>query len=145
MHRAEDNFALRLTELHDIEPRYAFRNDRAIASRDGKCVGDAGFHNVDLRFGQAGFAILLGDRATWGKGLGTKCTRSPLEYAFKHLNLRRVNPKLLGSIGRARHLYEKQGSLVERRRRRSHAGDGEYLDVVEMAPLRYDYRDGAAA
>lgn len=112
----------------------------AIAGRDDRCAGHVGLYKIDHRVGQAEFAILLGERGAWGRGVGTKCTRFAVEYAFRQLNLRRVYLDVLATNPRAQHVYEKLGFVVEGRRRQAQFKNGQYVDVVEMAVLRDEYR-----
>lgn len=103
------------------------------------CVGHAGLYEIDYRIRAAEFAIMLGDQATWGKGLGTACTRFAVEYGFRQLNLNRVHLSVLASNDRAVRLYERIGFQREGLLRQAQYKDGEYLDVIVMGLLRSEY------
>jgi len=111
---------------------------------DDTCVGHVGGYKIDHRVGQAEFAVILGEQATWGRGLGTKCTDLAVEHAFRELNLRRVYLDVLATRPRAQHVYEKLGFLVEGRRRQARFEFGQYVDVIELPLMRDDYRCGSA-
>lgn len=115
-----------------------------VTTREDACVGHVGLYKIDHRVGQAEFAIILGKHAIWGRGLGTKLTRFAVEYAFNQLNLRRLYLDVLSINPRAQRVYEKLGFVVEGRRRQAQFKSGKYVDVIEMALLRAEYRGAAS-
>lgn len=103
------------------------------------CVGHVGLYEIDYRIRDAEFAIMIGKPATWGRGLGTACTRFAVEYGFQQLNLNRIHLSVLASNERALRLYEKIGFQREGVLRQAQYKDGEYLDVIVMGLLRGEY------
>jgi hypothetical protein len=77
--------------------------------RDGALVGDADLRRVDLIDGTAEFAILIGDRAQQGRGLGTRFAAMAHVFAFATLGFQRLYIAIVaGNVGSQR-LFEKLG------------------------------------
>jgi RimJ/RimL family protein N-acetyltransferase len=104
-----------------------------------RCLGHVGLYQIDHRVRSAEFAIMLGDPAVWGKGLGRACTRFAVEYGFGQLNLNRIHLSVLSSNDRAIRLYRGLGFVEEGRLRQGQYKDGRYVDVVIMGLLREEY------
>jgi RimJ/RimL family protein N-acetyltransferase len=111
---------------------------------DDVCVGHVGLYMIDHRIGMAEFAILIGDRSTWGHGLGRTCTKFAIDYAFRELNLNRVYLSVLATNERAIRLYQSLGFLDEGRLRAAQFKNGQRIDVILMALLRMEYDTHAA-
>jgi [ribosomal protein S5]-alanine N-acetyltransferase len=109
-------------------------------SEKDSCLGHVGLYKIDHRIGSAEFAILLGDRSRWGKGLGTACTAFAVEYAFTSLNLRRVYLEVLATNPRAVAVYKKLGFKEEGRLREHQYKNGAHVDVLVMGLLRSEWR-----
>ena len=107
------------------------------------CLGHVGLYKIDHRVGSTEFAILLGDRAWWGKGVGKACTAFAVDYAFTQLNLRRVYLEVLATNERAASLYRKLGFKEEGRLRQHQFKNGAHVDVLVMGVLRDEWRRGA--
>lgn len=103
------------------------------------CIGHVGLYNIDHRVRAAEFAVLIGDSAHWGNGLGTALTRAALGYGFSQLNLHRIYLTVLDSNPRAIHLYEKLGFVKEGVMRDSQFRDGAYCDTVLMSLLDQEW------
>ncbi len=104
-----------------------------------RCVGHVGLYQIDHRIRMAEFAILIGDRALWGRGIGRACTAFALEYGFRELNLNRIYLSLLASNERAAHLYRSFGFTEEGRLRQAQYKGGQYIDVIMMGLLKAEY------
>lgn len=104
-----------------------------------ECMGHVGLYRIDHRVRKAEFGIMLGDTATWGKGLGRDVSQRVLEYGFEMLNLQRIELSVLGPNEVAQHLYESLGFRQEGLLRRSQFKEGRYLDVVLMGLLREEF------
>jgi diamine N-acetyltransferase len=103
---------------------------------DDRLIGDVALHRIQSRDRQAGFGILIGDKAEWSKGYGTEATRLIVRYAFDALNLNRVWLHVLANNQRGQRAYEKVGFKVEGVLRQSAFRDGRYLDTITMGILR---------
>ena len=104
-----------------------------------RCLGHVGLYQIEHRTGSAEFAILIGDRASWGKGLGRICTRFMLEYGFAQLHLHRISLEVLASNERALRLYRNVGFREEGRKRDAQYKNGQYHDVICMGVLHSEY------
>jgi RimJ/RimL family protein N-acetyltransferase len=103
-------------------------------------IGHVGLYKIDPRIGMAEFAIVIGDKSRWGKGLGRACTRFMIEYGFSQLNLRRIYLEVLETNPRAADLYRSLGFVDEGRLRQAQFKSNRYLDVIVMGLLRDEYR-----
>ncbi|HEX7125854.1 MAG TPA: GNAT family N-acetyltransferase [Thermodesulfobacteriota bacterium] len=98
-------------------------------------IGLTGLHDVDQANRRADFGILIGEKASWGKGYGTEATRLVLEYAFVALGLHNVMLRVYAFNERGIRAYERAGFRVIGRRREckrlgSHLYDEIYMDCV---------------
>ncbi len=108
---------------HDDEPHTAedvvayYEELRAEGGRpfllfvDGALVGDADFRNLEGDTGE--FAILIGGRATQGRGLGTRFARMLHRFGFGTLGLARVYISVIPANAASRRLFEKLGYRVD--------------------------------
>lgn len=108
----------------------------AIADGQDRCLGHVGLYEVDHRVRKAEFAIMLGDRTAWGKGIGKRVSAWVVEYGFLQLNLNRIELDVLATNPRAKSLYEGLGFEHEGTKRSAQYKDGAYIDVHMMAFLR---------
>ena len=102
-----------LKDIHDWIEFHRNKQDEiiwAIAEKDtDTCLGHVGLYEIDHRVRSAEFAIMLGNKEWWGKGVGKNVTHSVVDYCFRHLNLHRVSLTVLKTNERAIALYEKLG------------------------------------
>lgn len=80
-----------------------------LLSRDGVVVGDADLRRLDATAGTAEFAILLGDRALQGQGLGTHFAVMAHAFAFTTLGLQRLYIAIVADNLGSQRLFEKLG------------------------------------
>lgn len=112
----------------------------AIVDRQtGAHVGNVSLQEIDQRSRTAEFAIVVGDRGVWGKGLGTEAAWLILDHGFRELNLRRVAAGTLAANTGMRKLAERLGMREEGVRRQAMYKDGEYHDIVEFGVLREEF------
>ena len=110
-----------------------------IADEQDQAIGQVGLYKIDHRIGMAEFAILIGKKELWGRGIGTKCTRRMVEFAFNSLNLRRIYLELVDTNSVAHRLYESIGFKLEGRLRKAQYKNGAYVDVLMMGLLKDEY------
>lgn len=132
--------------MDDLNEWLAFHRQRkdeviwAIAQKaTNRCVGHVGLYNIDFRVRMAEFAILIGEKEMWGKGVGRWCTKFTLEFGFYELNLNRIYLTVLATNERAIRLYREIGFKEEGRMRQAQFKKGTYIDILMMAILRDEY------
>jgi len=103
-------------------------------------IGNVGLENVDWKNSCCVFGIALGEKEYWGKGYGTKTTKTILRYAFNELNLHRVELEVYAYNTRAIRCYVKSGFRHEGTRRQSRFHDGRYHDALRMGILREEFQ-----
>ncbi|HEY6476581.1 MAG TPA: GNAT family N-acetyltransferase [Polyangia bacterium] len=75
--------------------------------RDGVLMGDADFRHIDDRSGE--FAIMIGGRATQGRGLGTRFGLMLHTFGYGVLELDRIYISVIPANSASRRLFEKLG------------------------------------
>lgn len=107
---------------------------------EGRCIGSARLHSVDMEHRRARYAVGLFDPAHWGKGYGTEATRLVLAHAFDCLGLHRVDLRVLEHNQRAIACYERCGFVHEGIERESALIAGRWHSDVFMSILEEEYR-----
>jgi RimJ/RimL family protein N-acetyltransferase len=106
---------------------------------DDRLIGEVGFEDDDLPYGETFVAIGIGARENWGKGYGTDAMRVILRYAFMELNLQRVSLTVSEYNSRAIQSYLKAGFVEEGRLRGSERRAGRRFNLVYMGILREEW------
>lgn len=110
-----------------------------IFKKNDKHIGNVSLQNINWVFRSAEFAIILGDKAYWKKGLGYEVGKLILDYAFERLNLNRVHcGTSVENIG-MQQLAIRLGMKQEGRRRQAIYKWGKYADIAEYGILRSEY------
>ena len=107
---------------------------------DGRAIGTAGLHAVDLDNGTAEFGIAIGEKAEWDHGYGTDALRAICDFGFGNLRLERISLLVYAGNGRGRRAYEKAGFTLEGTLRRAHFTRGRHEDVHVMSMLRDEWQ-----
>jgi RimJ/RimL family protein N-acetyltransferase len=110
---------------------------------DGELVGICGLHEIDHYHGVCDLGIRIG-KEFWGQGYGQDACRTLVEYAFRHMNMRKVGLTVLADDERAVGAYRAAGFVEEGRLRQHHWFDGAYHDTLRMAVLRDEWPPGAS-
>ncbi len=107
-----------LEEINDGFRRRAMMKWGVARKSDDQVIGTTTLFNLDFnnRRCEVGYGL---DRAEWGKGYMNEALNALLEYAFKTLNLHRieadVDPRNTGSIKTVQRLgFQQEGYLRER-------------------------------
>lgn len=106
----------------------------AIETLPGELVGACDLRDAGGRARQAGLGIFVG-RPYWERGYGTDAVRTVCRFAFREMNLQRVQLDVYEINPRGRRAYEKVGFRKEGRLRRAHFVDGRSVDVIVMGLL----------
>ncbi len=123
----------------------AFQSDadpavvRMVIEAEGGAVGDIDLFHIEPRNRNALVGLGIWRPEHRDRGYGTDALRTMLGWAFRHLNLRRIELSVEPENARAVHVYEKLGFVVEGCRREHHYDDGCYRDELIMAVLRREF------
>ncbi|OUS69948.1 hypothetical protein B1748_29895 [Paenibacillus sp. MY03] len=97
-----------------------------------KLIGIIGLKQIDFINRNAELYIYIGEEDLWGQGLGTESVKLMVEFAFKEMNLHRIQLFAFSYNTRAIRSYEKAGFIVEGILKESVFRAGAYHDRVLM-------------
>lgn len=94
-------------------------------------IGNIALQAISLKNQSAEFAILLGNKAFWGKGLSKEAGTLLLDYGFHALNLHRIYCGTSEINFPMQHLALSLGMTLEGRRKEAMKKDGLFYDILE--------------
>ena len=104
---------------------------------DDRPIGTIGLFELDLRNGNAGLGISIGDPEDTGRGYGTDAMRALVGWAFDMLRLERIWLDVYAFNPRARVVYERLGFVHEGTLRHGAFRFGEHVDLdADVDPRR---------
>ena len=106
---------------------------------DGRPIGTAGLHHLDLENGKAEFGISIGEKAEWNKGYGTETLRAICDFGFGQLRLERIYLEVYAPNKAGQRAYQKAGFVEEGVMRNAHFADGRLHDALIMSLLRDEW------
>lgn len=101
----------------------------------GELIGYAGIASMSNINRCGEYFILIGEKAYWGKGIGTQVTKLVTEFGFRTLGLHRIELTVFSENVGAIRAYEKSGYKREGVMRQSGFRNGEFLDKVLLSAL----------
>ena len=103
-------------------------------------IGYAGLTGISATNKSGEYFIFIGEKAQWGKGVGTSVTKQVLQLAFTVHHLNRV--MLTVSAGNTGGLkaYTKAGFMMEGRLRQAACRQGVFHDKLVMSVLKADWQ-----
>jgi len=104
-----------------------------------KPVGGTAFFRIDYISRAAIFYLVILDPAYWSKGFGTEATQLMVDYAFKTLNLNRIQLHVCAENAPAIKIYQRVGFQQEGVLRQAMFRNGNYVDFWVMGILRNDW------
>ena len=110
-----------------------------IAKDSGKHIGNISLQKIDLITRSAEYAILVGDKAYWGKGVASEASKLILSHGFNALNLHRIYCGTGSENVAMQKLAGKLGFTEEGRRREAHFKNGVYTDLIEYGILATEF------
>jgi len=110
-----------------------------IDSKEGKHIGNVSLQNINWVSRNAEFAILLGDKEYWGKGIGEEAAMLIVKYGFERLNLHRIYCGTLQGNEGMKKLAKKLHMTEEGNRRQAIFKNGKYLDIIEYGVLKDEF------
>jgi RimJ/RimL family protein N-acetyltransferase len=104
-------------------------------------IGNVSLQEINFINRSAEFAVIIGDKKSWGKGYSKEAARLVLEHGFLQLNLHRIYcgtsienvpmQKLAISLGMTKEGYQRQALFK----------NGKYLDILEFGILKKEFLD----
>lgn len=113
----------------------------AIVKKDDDVhIGNIGIHEINWRNNTGVFGIIIGEPAAHKNGYGTEAANLLFKYAFETLNLRKIRSLVMAPNMPSTKLHKKLGFLEEGVRKKEWFVDGAYLDDIQYALFREDWR-----
>ena len=121
-----------LDELPRINTQMVFAIRKTF---EPQMIGFVVFKNIQPVHRSADIGLRIGMEADRGKGYGTRALELAMNYAWNHLNLRRLTLTVFAHNARAIASYHNVGFKEEGRFKDGAFIDGEWIDVIPMAAL----------
>jgi len=132
---AEEKWFDQMTEKQGKE-HYHF----VICLIDGdRPIGATDLRDLDLENGNAGFGIVIGEKAEWNKGYGTETLQAICDFGFGQLRLERIYLEVYAANKAGQRAYQKAGFVTEGTLRNAHFADGKHVDAMIMSLLRDEW------
>jgi len=97
-----------------------------------KHIGNIKLEPIDWGKKKTVFGILIGDKAYWGKGIGTEATKLAVDIAFGSLGMEEVELGVIGENKRAQRVFEKAGFRAVELQKKAMNHDGMLFDKIIM-------------
>lgn len=111
---------------------------------DGRYAGGCGFVGIDHLHRRAELGIFVGDKALWGRGVGSEAMTLLVDYGFDYLNLHRIFLRVFAENERAIRVYQRVGFQHEGRFRDAEWRHGRWHDMLFMSVLESEWRQRSA-
>ena len=105
----------------------------------GQLVGYVQLALIDHQERRAAVGILIGERAMWGRGIGSTALRILLDYAFTVQGLERIYAEIYSFNIRSAHLMEKVGFQREGMLRQHEIHNGARQDMIIFGILKTEF------
>ncbi len=106
-----------------------------IDKESGTHIGNVSLQTIDWMSRNAEFAIILGEREFWGKGIGAEASKLAIEHGFNTLNLHRIYCFTPTANVPMRKIAEQLGFVEEGVQKEALYKDGIFHDVVAYGLL----------
>jgi len=111
-----------------------------IAKDASKHIGNISLQNMDPVNRSAEFAILMGDKDSWGKGIGTEAAQLIVKHGFEQLNLHKIYCGTSEENIAMQKLAASLGFKEEGRSRQETFKNGSFRDVIRYGLLRDEFK-----
>lgn len=131
---ADESSLIRFITQKNEQPNAIFLG---IFLREGnKHIGTIKLEPIDIENTKATIAIMIGDKKSWGKGLGGEAIKLLVDYAAKELQIKKIDLGVFGENIIAIHAYAKLGFReINREVGAVQCGDNIYDQVTMMLDL----------
>ena len=111
----------------------------AIVLEDGTHIGNTALHRISWKDRVATTGTLIGEKAYWGKGWGTKAKLLLLDYAFNTLNMHKICSSVFAYNERSLKCQLRCGYVEEGRQRRQIFREGQYHDKIMLGVFKEEF------
>lgn len=108
--------------------------------KENKHIGNIKLDAFDSSARTCQLGLLIGDKNSWGKGIGKEACRMAINYAFSELNMRKVLLAVYANNPNAKRLYESLGFKLEGTLREQVFANGEYFDKHYMGVFKSEFK-----
>jgi RimJ/RimL family protein N-acetyltransferase len=114
----------------------------AIINKEDKMhIGNISLQNINYINRSAEFAVVIGEKNYWGKGVGKECGKLIIKHGFLELNLNRIYcGTFVDNLGMYK-LAETLGFKKEGIRYEAEFKNGKYINIVEFGLLKKDWKE----
>lgn len=105
-------------------------------------IGNISLQEISFLNRTAEFAIILGDKRHWGRGVGLLAGRALLQHGFRKLDLHRIYCATAATNDGMKKLATSLGMRLEGTRRSQLFLEGARVDVIEYGILRDEFSEG---
>lgn len=105
----------------------------------GRLIGHVGLYKINQFAKKTEYGILIADDNSRGKGYGTICTKTMVEYAFKELGMNKVTAEVLCENVPSIAMFKKCGFSIDGRLRDEVYKNGRYYDVFVLSILANEF------
>jgi RimJ/RimL family protein N-acetyltransferase len=106
---------------------------------EGRAVGNTVIQNIDWKNGSGRTGTIIGDKKTWGKGLGKELMQLRATYAFMQIPLRKLKSAYLEGNEASARAQKAAGYRETGRWRKDQFVDGQWRDHILTEVLREDW------
>jgi [ribosomal protein S5]-alanine N-acetyltransferase len=96
-------------------------------------IGNIKIGPIDVNHGTGEIGIMLGDKGSWGKGIGSMAFSMISEIARKQLLLRKVSAGCYVLHKSSQKMFKKSGFIVETLRKKHYLFNGKPVDEIIMS------------
>lgn len=128
---------------HYYETTISSHNNLILAICDKETdahIGNVSLQEIDTLNQSAEFAIIIGDKSYWGRGLGKEVIRLIVEHGFTQLNLHRIYCGTAENNIGMQKIALSIGFKEEGRSRKALYKNGEFWDLIHYGLLKDEYK-----
>lgn len=105
-------------------------------------IGNVTLQNIDWVTRSAEFAILIGEKIQWGKGIGAEVGKLIVDYGFNHLGLHRIWCGTSSDNIGMQKVAKRIGMKREGLRRDAMFKSGRWVNIIEYGILHSEFERG---
>jgi len=102
----------------------------------GQHIGNIKIHRIDKTHKNAEISLLIGEKTSWGKGIGAEAISLITQYAFNDLKLNKLYAKCYSNNIGSIKAFEKAGYIREGCMRKQYCFGDVFVDGIILGMLR---------